>query len=286
MSQTIPSPSSSITLEETIARLARHAVVEGVVLIGSTGTAAATPDSDYDLVVVLRELPAALDVGVTTIEGRFTDLLFVRSSQIDELLALEAPVDGAAWLGRIIRWLLTGQIAFDRTGRVGQAKEKARSADWLLPISDLDVYQAWFSINYNLAQARRMIAATDPVYHTMLDVRFAVYSAMDLLYYYLRIRKLRWQGEKEAIRYLAAHDPSYLETYLQFVHEREQLRRLALYEQLAAQAIAPAGGLWPAHGTAVHALADGAWRPGLIADSLAFWERLVSDEAGAAPPRT
>ena len=277
MSQTIQSSTNRITLEETITRLARHAEVEGVILIGSTGTAAATADSDYDLVIVLRELPTVLDVGVTTIDGRFTDLLFVRGSQIDEILALEAPVDGAAWTGRIIRWLLAGQIAFDRAGRVRQAQEKAQAADWLAPISDLDVYQAWFSINYNLAQARRMIAAMDPGYHTVLDVRFAVYGAMDLLYYYLRIRKLRWQGEKEALRYLAAQDPSYLETYLQFIHEREQPRRLALYEQLAAQATAPAGGLWPAHSTAVHALPDGEWRPGLIADTLAFWERLVSD---------
>jgi len=35
MSTTIPSPSNTLTLEEVIARLAKHQVVEGIVIVGS-----------------------------------------------------------------------------------------------------------------------------------------------------------------------------------------------------------------------------------------------------------
>ena len=36
--------------------------VEGVLLIGSTNTSALTPASDYDMIVVLNEMPAPIHV--------------------------------------------------------------------------------------------------------------------------------------------------------------------------------------------------------------------------------
>lgn len=237
--------SAQLSLGEVIARLARHDRVEGALLIGSSATGALTAASDYDLVVVLRQGDPLWHVGVTTIDGRFTDLIFVAAAALDRLAGLRPPLRADHELAPILRWLQTGQIVADQTGRLHRVQQALSQTVWLQPPGDEAAYGAWFAVNYNLAQARRMAASADPLYQTALDIRIAVYGAQDLWFSYFTIRRLPWQGDKEAVRYLTEHDPDCLHCYEQFLWETGRGRKLELYAAAAALVTAPLGGLWP-----------------------------------------
>lgn len=276
MPKATSSPTQTLTLDEVIRRLAEHVAVDGLLLIGSASEAALIPASDYDLVVALAEMPVPLHVGVTSIDRRLTDLLFVTTAQIEEISALDAPVGAEEWLGRIIRWLQAGQILFDREGRLTRAQQKVRTGVWVEDAGAGERYDGWFGINFNLAHLRRLLTADDPIYRMAADLRMVVYGAADLWFGYFRVRGLRWEGDKAAIRHVAAHDPAYLDLFMRFAGETNHERKFQLYERLAALATAPLGGLWPDHATALQ-LEPGTMRPDLIDAALRFWEELVGD---------
>lgn len=270
------SKSNSMTLDEVVGRLAAHAGVDGVLVIGSASQDKLTPASDYDLVVVLSDLPAALDpCGVTTIDGRLTDLLFVATGQLDEILALESAIDGVAWLGRIIRWFEAGEILFDRGDRLGQVRRKVTAARWVRP-PDKPARGPWRGVNYNLAQSKRMLGSEDPVYLIAAELRCALYGTADLLFSYFDLRRIVWEGEKAAVRYLLAHDPDYLEQLREFIAERDLARKFALYEALAALTVAPVGAVWP-EGVTVLALSGRPASPEAEDEALHLWDTLLGE---------
>ena len=59
-----PSLTETWTLQEVVSRLAAHEDVAGIVLLGSTGTDNHTVRSDYDLLLVMREMPLPLYIEV------------------------------------------------------------------------------------------------------------------------------------------------------------------------------------------------------------------------------
>lgn len=59
------------TLEEVVVRLARNEIVDGVMVLGSTGTDAVTGSTDDDLLIVLTELSAPVRIVKTWIDHRF-----------------------------------------------------------------------------------------------------------------------------------------------------------------------------------------------------------------------
>ncbi|MEZ4634607.1 MAG: hypothetical protein R2856_06465 [Caldilineaceae bacterium] len=100
-------------------------------LVGSAVEDAMTPVSDYDLVIVLKESPMPLHVGVTSIDGRFADLVFHTTTQVEEFLAATKPFSFFEWTGRLVGWLEVGEILFDRSGllAIAQAKRAQRRMD-------------------------------------------------------------------------------------------------------------------------------------------------------------
>ena len=274
---TMPSKSHTMTLEQVIARLSRHRAVEGILIIGSAVQSELTPASDYDLVLVLSGMPAPLHVALTSIDRRLADIIFITTAQIDEILDLDAPVDGDAWIGRIVRWLLGGEIAYDRTGNLRRAQEKVGRGGWLRAKDGSGGYGAWFKINYNLAQTRRLYTSDDPIYRATAELRTSVYGPSDLLFGYWEIRNLRWEGDKEAVRYLEAHDPHYLALFQRYLREADPGRKLALYEQLAERTTAPLGGLWT-EGTIALTFDAQTVSPDMIEAGLRFWEDVLDDD--------
>jgi hypothetical protein len=240
------------SLDRVLDHLRAHELVEGLLSIGSLVENTFTPTSDYDLVIILRESSQAWYVGVTQIDQRFTDLIFVAASALDRILALRAPVTQEDELAPIIRWLKQGNILFDRTQRLQRGQAKVREAELVQPITDNEAYGAWFGINYNLAQARRMARSDDPIYQTTVAIRLAVYGHTDIWFGYFTLRKLTWHGDKEAVKYLLKHAPAFLEVYQQFIKETALGPKLVWYEKAAAIATAPLGGLWPEHATVMN----------------------------------
>ena len=103
-----------------------------------------------------------------------------------------------------------------------------------------------------------------------------VYGTSDLPFNYWKIRHLRWKGDKEAIRYLATHDPAYLDLLRQFLPEGDRERKFRLYVQWVGRATAPAGGLWQEGATAMTLNAEGV-QPDTIAAGLNFWKEMIGE---------
>lgn len=102
-----------------------------------------------------------------------------------------------------------------------------------------------------------------------------MYGPPDLLYGYWEMHSLRWEGEKAAVRYLEAHDPAYLATYPRFLHQTDLPLKLALYEELAAEAMDALRAPWPQDATTV--AFDGAPATSeQIETGLRVWEELLS----------
>lgn len=274
--RTITSSSNTMTLTQVVTRLEGNEVVDGIVLIGSTGTELLSPASDYDLIVVLAEMPAPLHVALTYIDQRLTDIIFVSVAAIERILTHEQLLDDVDTMeGKLIRWLQAGQIAFDRSGRLQRAQRKVQTGQWLRTANASAMYAAWFSINYNVQQTRRMCASDDPVYLTAVDFRL-LYSLAELGVMYFRVRRLPWEGEKKAIRYLAVHDPNYLELFRKCLTETDRRRKVQLYIDLAELTLAPLGGLWEDGRTAVQFHVEHPWEPGMDKLALQFLENLIT----------
>ncbi len=265
-----------MTFAQVTERLAHNERVEGLIVIGSASRDKLTPASDFDLVIVLTALPLPLHVGVTSIDHRLTDLIFLTSAQIEEILATTSPIEPEAWLGRIVRWLQDGAIIFDRHTRLTQAQRNVKQGQWLTARDKTNGYGAWFRINYNLAQSRRLLASCDPVYLITADIRAALYGPTDLLFSYFSIRNLLWEGEKAAVRYLIANDPAYLDLFREFIAETDRIRKFQLYEDLAALTIAPVGELWESNDTAM--TFEGDIGLDIIEKAADFWDTLIEGD--------
>mgnify|MGYP006293358441 CR=1 FL=1 len=212
--------------------------------------------------------------GVTYIDNRFTDLLFVTTDQLDKIDSLSHPIDRSDWLGRIIRWLVEGSIVFDRRGRLQSVQSKTQTTQLLLPPRG-DGRAGWWRVNYNLAQTRRMLVSDDPVYLAAAELRIALYGPTDLLFNYFEIRNLTWSGDKDAVRYLMAHDSDYLELFRGFITEADVDQKLTLYEELARRTIAPVGDLWN-HGTTALAVSSVTGDARSASSTLSFWDDLIT----------
>lgn len=275
MPPTSVSRSTTLTLEETIARLAGHDVVDGIAIVGSASQDAVTPASDYDLLVVLSELPAPIRIVLTSVDRRLTEVYVVSAETIERLLATDEPIPDDSDAGLLAGWLRAGRIAFDRAGRLDRAQRRARAAQSPTPASEGQIYLAWFKINYNLKQTQRILMSDDPVYLMTVDMRL-LYSLAELWVNYFHFRRLPWRGEKESIRHLAAHDPAYLDILRRCLAETDRRRKVALYEWLAELTLAPLGGPWAGDVTAVQLQAGADTRPEAVEQALAFWDGLLT----------
>lgn len=240
--------SNSITtewsLEAVIDRLKQNEQVVGLLLIGSLAMSELSPTSDYDLVIVLQNAPCPWYVGVTMINNRFTDLILVREEAIDCIQTLDQAVPLSHELAPVIRWLKDGVILYDRKEKLAHSQQHVQRRECLSSLSDAEAYKAWFALCYNLATVKRMISANDAFYRKTAGIRMAVYGHSDLWFGYFTMRKMVWDGDKAAVRYLQQNDPDFLETYQQLINTTSLEDKLLLYEQAAVIASVPFGGVW------------------------------------------
>jgi len=266
----LPSNAATWSFEQTLTHLGAHPSVLGLLTIGSTASGHETPASDYDLVVVVADAFGPVRLALTTIAGRLADVLFVTGAQLERW---PEPGGAQAWPpAQLARWLRGGRIVSDRLGLL--AKTQARALTTALDESPDQAARAatWFSVNYNLAQTRRMLASDDPVYRTAVALRL-LYSLTDLWHAYFDLRDLPHRGEKAQIRHVMEADPAFLASFMACLGETDPAARWHRYADLARHSLAPVGDLWPADATGVlpwsatdddpehsHASAVTAWR--------------------------
>jgi len=81
-----PSVSDHFSLQETVARLRVSPLVDGIAEFGSRITGQASVSSDYDLLVLVRDVPARVFQMVTTINRQLADIVLVEIEAVDTLL--------------------------------------------------------------------------------------------------------------------------------------------------------------------------------------------------------
>lgn len=255
-------------------QLAKHKDVAGILVMGSGSGEALTPYSDYDLLIVLRKKPTPVSVGVTEIDGRFTDLIFAEVSEIVELLKQNRSPTPDSWAAALAHWIRSGVIRHDPDGLLHQVQTREWSS--VQPLQDaLDLYGLWVHDNYNLAQNRRMAAAPDPLYQQALDIRL-LYTLSDLFSHYFRIRRLPWRGEKAALLHLQAHDPEFLALWTRCLAETDRAYKFTLYEKLISHTLAPVGDLWQGIPT-IFQFNDTSVTVGLLEQMDGYWQELVGE---------
>lgn len=240
---------STWSFDAIIHRLAHHPRVGAILQVDSAAEGRFSAASDYDLVIVLNGAPQPWFVGITTIDDRLSDLIFVATSAVIGLSQLRTAVAPDDPLAPIIRWIRSEVLRFDRSGTVRTIQQRLQQGEWILPVSDEEAFQAWFALHYNLAQTKWMSQAQGSLYRDTVQIRIAVYGPADIWFGYFRMRKIPWRGDKAAIQHLRHHDHAFLKRYQQFIQENNLEQKLQLYEQVGAQAASPLGGLWPDNAT-------------------------------------
>jgi hypothetical protein len=234
-----------------------------------------TEVSDYDLYIVLSSMPAPLHVGLTWIAGRLTDLVFERTTAVDRYLTQDDPAPTSTGQERLIRYATTGRIVLDRHGRLDRVRGRAPANAGTTPPDDTTNYNAWFGINYNLLQTRRLLASGDPVYLSAVDIRL-LYMTAEVVVGYFHVRGLPWRGEKEAIRYLTDHDAEFLSAFHAFVTAPDRAGKMHAYERLATLALTPLGGIWPGTVTALQFEGASDRSTATVNEALSFWDALLA----------
>ena len=269
-------------LDELLAQLAGQGFVSGILLLGTTGTAALTPASDYDLLLVFDALPVSLRMVTTWVEGRLTEVYCTTAQTIERVAENPAAWSDTSEEGILVNWLRDGRIVHDRNGRLASIQERVRQGTRPAPATVGEVYEARRKIAYNVAQLKRYLAADDQISQVVVDLRL-LYSLFEVAVHYFTVRRLPWRGEKQAVWYWANHDPEYLNILRRCLAERDRQHKVGLYEELAQRTLAPVGGLWKSGATIVAtgvtwgAGAESA-ASGTVEDALAFWQTLSAGE--------
>ena len=262
-----------MSLEDVLQRLRRQPNVDAVLLVGSTGNTTFSPDSDYDLLIVLNENPELIFKIVTTIANRIAETYFVESSEISQLLSSGEPIPANSFQGIVITWTAAGTIAFDRSQKLTELQVTTRRA-MLTEVTEQEVYSTWYSLNYNYQQNLRYSRSQDSLHLQALSFRL-LYCIYDCLTGYFALREIAWRGEKESIIYLEKHDSDFLALFRSCVEESDLRKKFAFYRDLVHQTIPAEMGMWSADSTAVK-LQD-VYSKGNVQQALVFWKTLISD---------
>jgi len=232
-----------MTLDATVKRLANHRLVDGILLMGTTGTDALMPDSDYDVLLVLDVDTAPVRMVNTWVDGRLTEVYCTTARAIRRITDSGRTWPEQSEEAAIVRWLQAGRMVFDRAGTLVQAQQRVH-VEAPQPVPEVpELYGVWQKIGYNLAQIQRYLTSDDQATREVVDWRL-LYSVDEVKQAYFLVRQVPWRGEKQAIRYLKAHDSDFLDTFRRCIAETHRDRKVALYAQLARKALEPVGEVW------------------------------------------
>lgn len=268
-----------LSFETVIARIASDYRVDGILLLGTTGTTDLKPSSDYDVVLFLADNPVPIRMVNTWIDGRLTEVYCTTVSVVERITSSPSRFRDDTEAGVVISWLRNGRIAHDREGRLTSAREAIVNAPPSTLPDEHDIYAAWLSTGYNIQQTRRYLLSGDPDALIVVDFRL-LFSLDDLKGHYFLVHKLPWRGFKEAIRYWQRHDPDWLADFRRCYSEPDRVRKFEQYADLAAVTFEAVGTLWALGTTTIDARQPFGTSAndnpqGSVTDSLVFWEELV-----------
>jgi hypothetical protein len=214
------SVSDELSLEEAIARLKLAPLVDGIAEFGSRTTNQANVSSDYDLLVLVKAIPARVFQMVTTIGGRLADIVLVEIETADDLLATTGQPKPRSFEALFAQKMQTARILYDPSERLHKVKQRVTSeaskTQPSMPEDDSDLYAAWFWQSFGLLHLERMAQSQDLTRLSAVDMMLTSCLAGTWRSYF-DVRRITWEGEKAAIRYWAKHDQEYLQTVNRFL---------------------------------------------------------------------
>jgi predicted nucleotidyltransferase len=274
--------SHAFTVDEICRRLERQPEVDGILMMGSGAGGELSLSSDIDLLVILRGEPLPLFMLSTTIQARLAEVYFARAEDLDHFLAQRQPVPDNSYSATLLRWIMTGQIFYDPSGRLGALRAvlaesehsgHPKRSEWFLLPAHGELYNAWYSTNYDLVQTRRLLESQDPIVQMKVDLRL-IFMIDQLWTRYFVVRRLPGMSHKASIRWMAENAPEFYARLQAFLVEPDRTRKFEHFQALAMLALEPVGGLWPEMMTAVQ-LAGNA-DPGLVENQLDIWARWMA----------
>lgn len=275
------SVSDSLDLNAAIARLAASPLVDGIAAFGSRAAHQTDVVSDYDLLILVRDLPARIFQMVTTIGGRVADIVPVEIGVADDLLAAAAPPPPRSFEGLFAQKMQTAHILYDASNRLKRIHAQVASTTWAAPTtneaSEADLYSIWFWQSFGLLHLNRMAQSTNPIHLSAVDMMLT--SCLPTTWRsYFDLRGIAWQGEKAAVRYWTQHDAGYLEKVNACFAAPDRPARLAAYQSLVEITLQPIGKIFTEGDTAV-LLTDSNDLNQNVRKSLDYWNSLFSSTA-------
>lgn len=220
------SPATTLSLQATLDRLARAPNVDGVALFGSH-TATPNPVSDYDLLILVPELPMPIFQMLTHIDGCMADVVFVDTATADTVLGGTTP-GTFEWM--FLQKMTTAHIRYDVSGRLERVQSFAQ-ANPISPPATAAAYPLWFWHNHLLYHLKRMAQADDAVYRMAVDLML-MSGVSGLTRDLMQVRGVPWQGEKAALRYMQTTEPAYFNLLQAYLMETDRWQKIDLYGQL------------------------------------------------------
>lgn len=267
MFKTRPSHTTNLNLEEVISRLGKKGMVDGILLMGTTGEGTMRSYSDIDMVVVLSHPPINIFSALTSIDSKLGDVYFFTTNELD-LILNSNNLDSASMEGKFVEWIKTGVISLDKSKRLQRLKEKNLAT----VVTDQQKYTAWMSPNFNLAHNKRLLRSNDPFYLEYLDMRL-LFCIDELVMYYFLSRDMQWKGHKYALNYFMKNDRAMLDLYRKCLAETDRQKKFLLYEALVK--LCTSGRIFDKNITTI-TLKD-AYNQQNVEKALDLWDELVAE---------
>ncbi len=271
--------SDALSFEKTIETLQASPLVDGIAEFGSRATSHSDAASDYDLLILVKDIPTRVFQMVTTIDGRIADIVLVETETVDALLEKNEIPAPRSFEGLFVQKMKTARIVYDASGRLARVQAQVNSDAWQEKDndkpSDSDLYGIWFWQSFGLLHLERMAQSQNPIHQTAVEMMLTAFLSGTWRSYF-DVRGVTWQGEKAAVRYWAEHDAGYLELVNQCLARGERDIRLAAYRKLIECTIAPLGKLFTQGETAV-ILAASTEPLTDVPRTLAYWNSLFGN---------
>lgn len=162
------SASDHFSIEEVVSQLKASPMVDGIAQFGSRTTTQVSSSSDYDLLVLAKDIPARVFQMITTIGERLADVVLVPIESADSLLPATETPRPRSFEALFAQKMKTAHILYDAAARLQQVKQLVTSEMWEVGPSsvqhDSDMYVAWFWQSFGLLHLERMVQSQDPTH--------------------------------------------------------------------------------------------------------------------------
>lgn len=239
-----PSITDALSLEEVIALMMKTPWVDGIAKFGSQTTSRADISSDYDLLILVKELPAHVFQMVTSIAGRVADVVLVEVETADRLLAHPEPYQPKSFEALFANKMRTARILYDASQRLQKVRDLVSGPSWEdQPTKVYDfsaAYKLWFWLSHGLLHMQRMLQSHDPRYFAAVDMMLVANLPVAWRGYF-DIRHIDWEGEKAALRFWDEHDRAYSSTVSRCLAAVDLDDRYTAYRTLVELTLEPVG---------------------------------------------